>query len=148
MKTCKAVTRSDTAAAWMGRFNSGGTNLDFYSYGYNVGNRRTSVTRGGQNYADYTYDAMGQVMADQAYEVTSNIARLNEQLRYGFDPAGNLAYRTNNALIENFQVNALNELTANTNGGTLTVMGTTTSLATNVAVNGTNASKGSNYTVL
>jgi hypothetical protein len=42
-------------------------------------------------------------------------------------------------LLQNFQVNSLNELTANTNGGTLTVMGTTTSPATNVAVNGTNA---------
>ena len=52
-------------------------------------------------------------------------------------------YRTNNALIENFQVNTLNELTASTNGGTLTVVGTTTSQATNVAVNGTNAA--SNY---
>ncbi|MGO8701058.1 MAG: RHS repeat domain-containing protein [Limisphaerales bacterium] len=33
----------------------------------------------------------------------------------------------------------MNELTANTNGGTLTVMGTTTSQATNVTVNGPNA---------
>jgi hypothetical protein len=37
----------------------------------------------------------------------------------------NLNYRTNNTLIENFQVNTLNELTANTNGGKVTVMGTT-----------------------
>ena len=60
--------------------------------------------------------------------------------RYGFDPAGNLAYRTNNALVENFQVNSLNELTTNTNGGTLTVMGTTTSATvTNVTVNTSNA---------
>src|SRR5580658_5690411 len=44
-----------------------------------------------------------------------------------------------NALIENFRANSLNELTANTNGGTLTVMGTTTSQATNVTVNSTNA---------
>jgi hypothetical protein len=64
---------------------------------------------------------------------------MNEQLRYGFDPAGNLAYRTNNALIENFLVNSLNELTTNTNGGTLTVVGTTTSAATSVTVNGSNA---------
>jgi RHS repeat-associated protein len=43
-------------------------------------------------------------------------------------------------MIENFQVNSLNELTQNTNGGRLTVMGTTTtSKATNVTVNGTNA---------
>ena len=77
-------------------------------------------------------------MADLAYEIGSDTARLNEQLHYVFDKAGNLNYRTNNALVENFQVNSLNELTTNTNGGTLTVMGTTTSPATNVTVNGTN----------
>jgi RHS repeat-associated protein len=121
--------------------NSGGTNLDLYAYTYNVGNQRTAVQRSGENTADYTYDAIGQVIADQAYEVSGGAARLNEQLHYGFDRAGNLNYRTNNALIENFQVNSLNELTANTNGGTLTVMGTTTSPATNVAVNGANAAR-------
>jgi hypothetical protein len=50
-----------------------------------------------------------------------------------------LNYRTNNALIENFKVNSLNELTTNTNGGTLTVVGTTTSPATSVTVNGSSA---------
>jgi RHS repeat-associated protein len=65
---------------------------------------------------------------------------LNEQLTYAFDPAGNLNYRTNNALVQNFEVNSLNELTANANSGTLTVVGTTTSEATNVTVNGTTAS--------
>jgi RHS repeat-associated protein len=65
---------------------------------------------------------------------------LNEQLHYVYDAAGNLNYRTNNALVQNFQVNSLNELTANTNGGTLTVMGTTTSRATSVTVNSTAAS--------
>ena len=43
------------------------------------------------------------------------------------------------ALVQNLQVNSLNELTINTNGGTLTVAGTTSSMATNVTVNGTNA---------
>ncbi len=105
----------------------------------NLGNQRTAVTRTGENTANYTYDAIGQVIADQATEVSGGAARVNEQLHYGFDPAGNLNYRTNNTLIENFQVNALNELTANTNGGKLTVMGTSTSPATSVAVNGTNA---------
>jgi RHS repeat-associated protein len=55
-------------------------------------------------------------------------------------PVGNLSYRTNNALIENFQVNQVNELTTNTNGGSLTVTGTTTSPAAGgVTVNGTAA---------
>ena len=58
---------------------------------------------------------------------------------YAYDAAGNLNYRTNNTLVENFQVNSVNELTNGTNGGRLTVMGTTSSQATNVSVNGTNA---------
>ncbi len=41
--------------------------------------------------------------------------------------------------IENFQVNSLNELTNGSAGDRMTVMGTTMSVATNVAVNGTNA---------
>jgi RHS repeat-associated protein len=69
-----------------------------------------------------------------------------EQLRYLYDAAGNLQYRTNNALVQNFQVNSLNELTTNTNGGTLTVMGTTTPIATNVTVNGSNATLYGDYT--
>jgi hypothetical protein len=65
----------------------------------------------------------GEVIADQATEVSGGAARMNEQLHYAFDPAGNLNYRTNNTLVANFQVNNLNELTANTNGGRLTVVG-------------------------
>jgi RHS repeat-associated protein len=41
--------------------------------------------------------------------------------------------------VQDFSVNSLNELTSNTNSGTLTVVGTTTSQATNVTVNGTAA---------
>jgi RHS repeat-associated protein len=50
------------------------------------------------------------------------------------DAAGNLNNRTNNALIQGFHVNSLNELTTTTNAGKLTVAGTTTSPATNVTV--------------
>jgi RHS repeat-associated protein len=61
-------------------------------------------------------------------------------MTYGFDPAGNLNYRTNNALIQNFAVNSDNELTTATNGGTLTVVGTTTTQNSNtVTVNSSNA---------
>jgi RHS repeat-associated protein len=122
-------------------YNSGLTNLDSSVYTYNRGNERTSVTRTGENTAHYMYDLIGQVIADLAYETNNGPPRLNEQLTYGFDPAGNLNYRTNNALIQNFAVNSDNELTTATNGGTLTVVGTTTSLATNVTVNGNAASR-------
>jgi len=119
--------------------NSAGSNFDSSVYTYNVGNQRTQVTRTAENSAAYSYDQIGQVVGDVASEGTTN--RLNEQLHYAFDPVGNIKYRTNNTLIENFQVNSLNQLTANTNGGKLTVIGTTTSTATNVAVNGTNAAR-------
>jgi hypothetical protein len=121
-------------------YNSGGSALDSSVYTNNVGNQRTSVTRTGENTAKYKYDAIGEVVADQAYEVSGGASRLNEQLSYGFDAAGNLAYRTNNALIAQFYVNSVNCLTTNTNSGTLTVVGTTTSQATSVTVNGTTAS--------
>jgi hypothetical protein len=91
------------------------------------------------NTASYTYNPIGAVITDRASE-TNGTARLNEQLEYGFDPAGNLNYRTNNALVQNLVVNSNNELTSATTSGTLTVMGTTTSAATNVTVNGVTAS--------
>jgi hypothetical protein len=128
--------------------NSGGTALDYSGYSYNQGNQRTNAVRGTTNYltattnssyANYTYDAIGQITNDLAYESGTNTPRMNEQLGYVFDPAGNLNYRTNNTLIQNFQVNSDNELTTATNGGRLTVMGTTTSIATNVTVNTSNA---------
>ena len=103
-----------------------------------IENQRTAVQRGGENTANYTYDPIGQVMTDAAYE-TNGTPRLNEQLTYGYDPAGNLNFRTNNTLIQNFAVNSDNELTTATNGGRLTVVGTTTSTNTSVTVNGSNA---------
>ena len=114
------------------------SNLDFSAYTYNVGNQRVTLTRTAENTANYTYDAIGEVIADTASEVSGGTHRLNEQLGYVYDWAGNLTFRTNNALIENFQLNTVNELTQNTNGGTLTVMGTTTSKPTSVTVNTTN----------
>ena len=62
--------------------------------------------------------------------------RRHEQLGYAYDAAGNLHFRTNNALTQTFNVNDLNELTTGTRSGTLTVAGTTTSAATNVTVKG------------
>src|SRR2546425_11511826 len=66
---------------------------------------------------------------------------LHEQFGYAYDAAGNLNNRTNNALIQTFGVNNLNELTNVTRSGTLTVAGGTTSTATNVTVNGSTASR-------
>ena len=105
---------------------------------WNVGNQRTALTNTLGDYRNYTYDSAGQLKAAFGYE-SSGTARLNEKLGYLYDAAGNLNQRTNNALVQTFNVNNLNALTTATRSGTLTVAGTTTSAATTVTVNGSGA---------
>ena len=67
--------------------------------------------------------------------------RLHEQFGYAYDSAGNLNYRTNNALVQTFTPNNLNELSTVGRSGTLTVAGATSVAATNVTVNGSAATR-------
>ena len=83
------------------------------------------------NTVTYSYDTIGQLTRASGREL-GGTTRLHEQFGYVYDAAGNLQYRTNDALIQTFGVNSLNELTSATRDGTLTVAGTTTSTATNV----------------
>jgi RHS repeat-associated protein len=119
--------------------NSGNSNLDTYSYSYNVGNQRTQEVFTTTNYINYTYDKIGQLATALGAEPGGATNRLLEQLEYGYDAAHNLAARTNNALVQNFTVNVLNELSNATRSGTLTVEGTTGAKATSVTVNGYSA---------
>ncbi|PWU15252.1 MAG: hypothetical protein C5B50_15740 [Verrucomicrobia bacterium] len=125
--------------------NSGGTNLDYWAYVYNPANQRTNVTRLDGSYVAYSYDNAGQLNSASGHELGGAL-RKNEQFSYYYDPAANLSTRVNNALTETFNVNSLNELTTVSRSGTLTVAGTTTSAATNVIVNGTNADLYGDYT--
>ena len=77
---------------------------------------------------------------------TNGTSRLNEQLTYGYDAAGNLENRTNNVLAQTFNVDALNQLTTVTRTGTLTVSGVTPAPATNVTVNGGEAQTYGDFT--
>ena len=91
-------------------FNSTNGVLDYSGYAYNNANQRTQLLRGtattngagSTNYANYTYDPIGQITSDLAAELAGSTNRMNEQLRYAYDAAGNLNYRTNNTLVENF----------------------------------------------
>ncbi len=67
---------------------------------------------------------------------------------YAHDAAGNLNWRTNNSLVQDFLCNPANELTNGhrISGSTLTVAGTTTSAATNVTVNNGPADLYKDYT--
>jgi len=121
--------------------NSGVTVLNSHDYVYNAASQRTRQTRTDGSYADYTYDNDGELVTAKGYESGGGTTRLNEQFGYAYDAAGNLGQRTNNALVQSFTVNALNELTTGSRTGTLTVAGTTTTNATSVTVNGSAANR-------
>jgi RHS repeat-associated protein len=118
--------------------NSADANLDTYDYIYNPGNQRTQEVFVAGNFMNYSYDNIGQLKTAFGKEPGGVTNRMQEQLSYVYDAAGNLNYRTNNTLLQQFNVNNLNEFTTGTNGGKLTVAGTTTGPATNVTVNGAN----------
>jgi RHS repeat-associated protein len=127
---------------------SGSTILDSHAYAYNGGNQRTRQVFTAGNYTDYGYDNIGQLISAKGTESDTTTARLNEQFGYGYDAAWNLNVRTNNALIQNFAVNSLNELSNSFRSGTLTVAGSISEAlapdpysygVTNVTVNGSTA---------
>ncbi len=119
--------------------NSSGTALDSEAYTYNLGSQRTQQVFTAGNFMNYTYDNIGELQTAVGKEPGGVTNRLQEQLGYAYDPAGNLSGRTNNGFINTFTVNNLNELTQVGRTGALTVAGTTTGPATNVTVNGSNS---------
>ncbi len=128
--------------------NSGNTVLNSHSYSYNTANQRTQQTRTKGDYVNYTYDTIGQLTNATGLESGGVTNRWQEQLSYVYDKAHNLNYRTNNALVQTFGVNSDNELSTVTRNstGALTVTGTSSSQATNVTVNTTNAILYADYT--
>jgi RHS repeat-associated protein len=137
----------DSVARLTGTYlhGSGGALLDAESYGYNQDNQRLTETNTAGDYRNYSYDNIGELTTAKGFE-SGGASRWQEQLGYGYDAAGNLNQRTNNALVQNFTVNKLNELTNLLRSGTFTVAGTTSSGATNVTVNTTNATLYADHT--
>ena len=120
--------------------------LNAHAYLYNDGNQRTRQTRTGGDYVDYGYDDIGQLKTSSGKEVGGTTNRWQEQLSYAYDAAGNLLHRTNHTLIQTFGVNNLNQLTNQSRSGRMSVAGTTTSAATDVTVNTTNAIRYADHT--
>ncbi len=104
--------------------NSGNSVLNSHLYGYNAAGQRTALTNTAGNYVAFSYDPASQLKAALGYE-SNGIVRLHEQQGYAYDAAYNLKYRTNNALVQTFTVNNLNQLWTNTRSGTWTVGGCT-----------------------
>ncbi len=96
--------------------------LDSETYSYNPGNQRTQQVFTAGNYVDYAYDDIGQLKTAKGKE-SGGTSRALEQMGYTYDAAGNLNWRTNNAFVQTFNVNTLNELKTVTRGGTLTAVG-------------------------
>jgi RHS repeat-associated protein len=111
-----------------------GSVADEHLYTYNSASQRTRQTRLAGDYVDYTYDAAGQLKTAVGKESGGATNRLAEQLGYVYDAGGNLQYRTNNALVQTFGVDNVNQLTTVGRSGTLTVAGGTTAAATSVTV--------------
>lgn len=112
--------------------------LDGYGYQFNLASERTNITRNlglTASTVNAGYDSVGELTSWNAAE-TNGETRLNEQLAWAYDAAGNLHLRTNGALIQTFGVDMVNELTNVTRIGSLTLTGTTPAPATNVTVNG------------
>ena len=118
--------------------------------GYDAAGRLTNRWTPAKGNTGYAYDvvgnltnvddALGQLVAASGRDSGGMNQRAHEQLGYGFDPAGNLAWRTNSGLVEQLTVNNLNELSGfSRNSGTLTVAGATTKAAASVSVNGLGA---------
>jgi YD repeat-containing protein len=73
--------------------------LNSHAYQYDLGHQVTNQTRWDGSYVRYGYDALGQLTSAKGKESDST-ARLQEQMSYGYDAAGNLSYRTNNGLTQ------------------------------------------------
>jgi RHS repeat-associated protein len=127
--------------------NQWGHNLDGYSYIHDPLGLRTNIFRDfglANSSVSLGYDNAGQLVSWSAHEPNGSL-RLNEQLGFGFDPAGNLHYRTNGSLIQTFTSDSGNQLGSITRNATMTVSGATPGPA-NVTVNGTQAQTNLDFT--
>ncbi len=121
---------------------------DYLYYYYDSGSEATQiVAQAGvdynsfANYMNYSYDKIGQLKTAQGFDGwpsdnPPNPPRLQEQFGYAYDKAWNLNQRTNNAMVETFNVNNVNELTTISRSGALTVAGTATEPSANTAYPG------------
>jgi RHS repeat-associated protein len=139
-----ALARQD----YTGLLNHWGQVLDGYSYEHDPLGLSTNITRdiGLTNSSVLVgYDNIGQLISWNAKE-GGGATRLNEQLGYAYDAAGNLHYRTNGSLLQTFNSDNLNQLSTIARSGTLTVEGATPAPAASVTVNGQNAETYGDFT--
>jgi RHS repeat-associated protein len=119
----------------LGRLNSTallnywGHPLDGYIYGLDAFGLRTNILRElgvTTNGVAVGYNAMGEVTNWSGREYSgTGVVRHNEQLAYTYDAAGNLHIRTNDTLVQTFNVDSLNQLSNVIPTGPLILTGAT-----------------------
>ena len=128
--------------------NPWGHVLDGYGYGLDPLGLRTNMVRElglTTNKVSIGYDPIGQLTNWSGAE--ANLAlRHNEQLAYSYDSAGNLQMRTNDALVQTFVVDSLNQLSNVTRSGQFTVTGATPVPAASLTVNGVTPQTNGDFT--
>jgi RHS repeat-associated protein len=127
---------------------SGNNTLDGYTYAYDPLGQRTNIFRDfgiANSTVSAGYDPIGQLNLWVAREANGT-GRMNEELQYAYDPAGNLLERLNYGLIQDFKVDPANALTNITRTGQLTVTGNTPAPASSVTVNGLPAQTYADFT--
>jgi RHS repeat-associated protein len=134
------TNRYDSMMRMLSTYLKNSTNgvLNSHAYGYNAAGQRLFATNTPGNYTVHSYDRIGQLKIANSFE-PSGSPRLGERFGYAYDEAGNLGRRTNNTFVTRFLVDNVNQLTSDTNSGTYTVAGIASGTATNVTVNGSNA---------
>ncbi len=122
--------------------------LDGYVYGLDALGQKTNLTRQlglSTNNVAAGYDAIGQI-TNWAGKEAGGANRQNEQMAYGYDLADNLISRTNNALVQTFTVDSLNQLNNVSRSGTFTVSGALPAPPASVTVNGAAAQTNGDFT--
>jgi len=136
---CASLPRDSLARLdYTGLINFWGHTLDGYGYTHDPLGLRTNITRSlglTNSSVAVGYDSMGQLTSWQAREGLSGPLRLNEQVGWGYDAAGNLRYRTNGGLLQTFTMDPVNQLTNVARSNTMTLSGVTPGPATSVTVN-------------
>ncbi len=139
-----ALSRLDYTAL----VNNLGATLDGYSYTHDPLGLRTNLIRDlgiTESTIIVGHDDIGQITSWTAKE-PSGALRLNEKLGWGYDKAGNLETRANNALTQTFVNDAANQATNVSRSGTLTVSGVTALPASEVKVNEQTAQRYEDFT--
>ncbi len=117
--------------------NQFGHVLDGYVYGLDTLGLRTNITRNlglTTNTVSIGYDGIDELTSWSGKEAGGTL-RHNEQLAYAYDAAGNLLTRTNDALVQTFTADTLNQLNNVTRTGPLTLSGATPVPTSSVTVN-------------